>query len=341
MIVQGDALTELQKIDTESVDCCVTSPPYFKLRDYGVEGQIGLEETVEEYIEKLVAVFREVRRVLKKDGTLWVNIADSYAGSGKGAANYPENAAKYKQGTNKGLLGSGIDRTDAEGCKPKDLIGIPFLLAFALRADGWYWRQVDIWNKPNCMPESVKDRCTNSHEYILLFSKSARYYFDYQAIEEPCVGFNNDPPAGSKGTFRPNSRRRKGNRKTFRGGGTYTQYGSFNNYEPKENETHGNKPNETGMRRKRSVWNVSTVGSKYHHFATFPPKLVEPCILAGSKVGGIVLDPFAGTGTTGVVAVQHGREYVLIELSSENAAICHDRLESGQMSFNDITGGQQ
>ena len=204
MIVQGDALTELQKIDAESVDCCVTSPPYFKLRDYGVEGQIGLEETVEEYIEKLVAVFREVRRVLKKDGTLWVNIADSYAGSGKGAANYPENAAKYKQGTNKGLLGSGIDRTDAEGCKPKDLIGIPFLLAFALRADGWYWRQVDIWNKPNCMPESVKDRCTNSHEYILMFSKSARYYFDYQAIEEPCVGFNNDQPAGSKGTFRPN-----------------------------------------------------------------------------------------------------------------------------------------
>ncbi len=322
LILQGDALAELARLPCDSVDCCITSPPYYQLRDYGVVGQIGLEETVEEYINKLVAIFREVKRVLRPDGTLWVNISDSYAGSGKGASNYPENALKYKQGSNKGLLGTKLKPTPKEGCKAKDLLGVPWLLALALRDDGWYWRQVEIWEKPNCMPESVTDRCTNSHEYILLFSKSARYYFDYLAIEEPCVGNNNIPPAGSKGTLRPNSRRRNGNRKSFRGGGAYTSGKSFNNTAVENNETHGNVPNESGLRRKRSVWSVPIIGSKYHHFATFPPKLIIPCVLAGCRAGGIVLDPFAGTGTVGVVARENGRKYILIDLATSNVEIC-------------------
>ena len=326
-IIQGDAFTELKRLQSNSIDCCITSPPYYNLRDYGVVGQIGLESSVEEYIVKLVNVFREVRRILKSDGTLWVNISDSYAGSGKGSATYPENAKLYKQGTNKGLLGSGISATAAESCKAKDLIGIPFLLAFALRADGWYWRQVNIWEKPNCMPESVTDRCTNAHEYILLFSKSRHYYFDYKAIQEPCVGFDKSSPRGSVGTVRANSGRRKGNRKTFRGGGVYTQKGSFNNSAGKENESHGNTPNGTGLRRKRSVWSVATVGSRYCHFATFPPKLIEPCILAGCRENGIVLDCFAGSGTVGVVAKEHNRNYVLIELSADYVGICRERLQ--------------
>lgn len=298
-IICGDAATELKKFADNAFDCCVTSPPYYKLRDYGIAGQIGLEETVEEYITRLTAVFHEVYRVLKPDGTLWINIADCYLDKGK----------------------------QAENCKRKDLIGIPWLLAFALRADGWYWRQVEVWEKPNCMPESVRDRCTNAHEYILLFSKSWRYYFDYKAIQEPCVGFNNDPPAGSKGTLRPNSRRRKGNRTTFRGGGAYTRNKAFINDMTVQNVSHGNVPNETGLRRKRSVWRIATVGSKYTHYATFPPKLAEPCVLAGCRMGGAVLDPFAGTGTVGVVANKSGREYVLIDLLPANADICRERLQ--------------
>lgn len=326
-IITGSALDELRDLQDNSIDCCVTSPPYYKQRDYGVDGQIGLEETVEEYIERLTAVFHEVKRVIKPDGTLWLNIADCYAGSGKGGANYPDNAKQYKQGTNRGSVANKLPITNADNCKPKELIGIPFLLAFALRADGWYWRQTIVWEKPNAMPESVKDRCTTAHEYILLFSKSQHYHFDYKAIQEPCIGFNNDPVAGSKGTLRPNSRRRKGNRKTFRGGGAYTSSQSFVNDAAVENETHGNIPNDTGLRRKRSVWHVATVGSKYHHYATFPTKLIEPCILAGCKDGGTVLDPFAGTGTVGVVAKENGRDYVLIDISAENADICRERLQ--------------
>ncbi len=326
-IVTGDALTELRLIRDNSIDCCVTSPPYYKQRDYGVDGQIGLEETVKEYIERLTAVFHEVKRVLRSDGILWVNIADSYSGSGKGGANYPDNAKLYKQGTNRGTVANRLPIANADNCKKKDLIGIPWLLAFALRSDGWYWRQVLVWEKSNAMPESVKDRCTSAHEYILLFSKSKKYYFDYKAIQEPCVGFDKSSPRGSLGTLRPNAGRRKGNRKTFRGGGAYTSNQSFVNATAVENETHGNAPNESGLRRKRSVWHIATVGSKYHHFATFPPKLVEPCVLAGSRPGGTVLDPFAGTGTVGVVAKRNGRDYVLIDLSAENTAICRERLK--------------
>lgn len=334
MIIQGDALKELKQLQADSVDCCVTSPPYYQLRDYGADGQIGLESSVDEYIGKLVEVFREVRRVLKKDGTLWLNIADSYAGSGKGSANYPENAMNYKQGTNKGLLGSNIEPTKLNGCKTKDLLGIPWKLAFALRDDGWFLRQEIIWYKPNCMPESVKDRCTKSHESIFLLSKSKKYYFDWESIREPCVGFDNSPVAGSLGTLRPNTRRRKGNRKTFRGGGAYTENASFDNGTDKQNETHGNIENESGLRRKRSVWSVSTTGGGGEHYATFPQRLIEPCIIAGSRVGGVILDPFAGSGTTGVSAEKLDRNYILIELSEKNTAICRKRLKEDENETN-------
>lgn len=255
-IIQGDALEELQKIPPASVDCCVTSPPYYQLRDYGCAGQIGLEETVEEYIDKLVAVFREVRRVLKKDGTLWVNIADSYAGSGK-AKGQTTPFAKVQAG-NKGITVGHIGITPKCGCKAKDLLGVPWLLALALRSDGWYLRQDIIWQKPNTMPESVKDRCTKSHEYIFLLSKSKKYYFDWAAIQEPCVGFDKSSPRGSRGTFQPNAGRRKGNRKAFRGGGVYTASASFDNNAVGRNEVCGNAPNDKGLRRKRSVWTVAT-----------------------------------------------------------------------------------
>lgn len=326
-IINGDALEELKKLPTASVDCCVTSPPYYQLRDYGVEGQIGLEETIEEYIDKLVDVFREVRRVLKKDGTLWLNISDSYAGSTKGAARSAENAKKYKQGTNKGLLGSGLRATPLNGCKQKDLIGIPWLLALSLRNDGWYLRQDIIWQKPNPMPESVRDRCTKSHEYIFLLSKSRKYYFDWEAIQEPCVGFDKSSPRGSKGTFQPNAGRRTGNRKTFRGGGAYTNNAAFMNSTDVQNESYGNVPNESGLRRKRSVWTVATRGGSGQHYATYPKRLIEPCILAGCRVGGVVLDPFAGSGTTGIVAEENERGYILIELLESYVEICKERLK--------------
>ena len=298
MIICGDALTELKKLPDNSIDCCVTSPPYYNLRDYGSPGQIGLEPTLREYIEKLVAVFHEVKRVLRPSGTLWLNIADSYAGSTKGATR-DKNVYKYKQGTNKGLIGANIPPTPKNGCKAKDLLGVPWELAFALRADGWYLRQEIIWQKPNCMPESVKDRCTKSHETIFLFAKSKRYYFDWQAIQEPCIGFDRSCPRGSRGTLTPNAGRR---------------------------EEGAMRQNPSDLRRKRSVWTVSTIGSRENHFATFPPKLIEPCILAGAPVGGIVLDPFAGSGTVGLVAKQHNRGYVLIDISPDYMKIIKKKL---------------
>ena len=260
-IITGNAIEVLKELPDCSADCCITSPPYLGLRDYGVSGQLGLENSVEAYINRLTDIFREVRRVLKNDGTLWLNIGDSYVSS----------------------------NSEYSNCKRKDLIGAPWLLAFALRNDGWYLRQDIIWEKPNAMPESVKDRCTKSHEYIFLFSKQSKYYFDYEAIKEPAVGFNNIVPAGSKGTLRPNSRLRKGNSRTFRGGGVYTKGQSFNNSAEIMRESHGNNENMTGLRNKRSVWTVATQGYKEAHFATFPEKLIEPCVLAGSKEGGVVL----------------------------------------------------
>ncbi len=319
MIIVGDAIDVLRQMETESVDCCVTSPPYYNLRDYGVEGQIGLETTPEEYISKLVDVFREVRRVLKNSGTLWLNIGDSYAGSGKGKNDIRTD--------NKGNKGSKVNSSlqgnfrSAE-IKPKDLIGIPWLLAFALRADGWYLRQDIIWHKPNCMPESVRDRCTRSHEYIFLLSKSRKYYYDSEAIQENAVTSDRNPPRGSEGTMFPNKGRRKqddlGNRR----------YTGFN-----ERYFAQDAPLK---RNKRDVWSVSTCGYKGAHFAVFPEKLIEPCVLAGCPIGGTILDPFCGSGTVGVVAAKSERNFIGIELNPQYAEIAKKRAKEKCVLSTDI-----
>lgn len=302
MIIQGDSLTVLKTLPSDSVQCCVTSPPYYALRNYGVDGQIGLEETPEQYIDKLVSVFREVRRVLKKDGTLWVNIGDSYAGSGKGPSG---NIGKNHDERN--MTNSGIKQANVpSGCKPKDLIGIPWMLAFALRADGWYLRQDIIWSKPNPMPESVVDRCTRSHEYIFLLSKSRLYYYDSDSIKEPTV------------TYDENERDRDTTKLNNTPGRTRMGGLTHNDYE---------------MRNKRDVWNASTKPYSGAHFATFPEALIEPCILAGSKEGDTVLDVFNGAGTTGVVCMKHKREYIGIELNPEYVALSEKRLQDTEAEF--------
>lgn len=324
----GDALEVLKSMPTDSVDCCVTSPPYYGLRNYGAKGQIGLEPCVTDYINRLVDVFHEVRRVLKSTGSLWLNIGDCYAGSGKGAAVYPANAAKYKQGTNKGMLGKDdLTKVSFDFVKRKELVGVPWKLAFALSADGWFLRQDIIWNKPNCMPESVKDRCTKSHEYIFLLSKSPRYFFDAEAIAEPVAESSikryQQNIEAQKGSFRAVGKtngpikackpRYGGNKYTASPDKFYrTKSGSLYDFRPKRN--------------KRSVWTVSTQGYKGAHFATFPEKLIEPCILAGCPVGGVVLDPFIGTGTTAAVAKKHHRHFVGIEISPNNIQLARDRL---------------
>lgn len=297
-IFLGDALEQLQTLEPESVHTCVTSPPYYNLRDYGAVGQIGLEKTPDEYIAKLVNVFREVRRVLRPDGTLWVNIGDSYAT--RSGPNPPTNTRNAYGHTRK---------EPPPGYKYKDLMGIPWLLAFALRADGWYLRQDIIWHKTNAMPESVKDRCTKAHEYIFLLSKSAYYYFDAAAIREPC------------GT--------KGNARTFRGGGAYTGGRSFHNSACVERESHGNSTNNTRSRNKWSVWSIATGQFKAAHYATFPERLVEPCILAGCPEGGTVLDPFTGSGTTGVVAKRLRRNFVGVEINQEYWEMAMNRIAAG------------
>lgn len=288
-IINSDALDALRKLPDSCCRTCITSPPYYGLRDYGTDGQIGLENTPDQYIENLVKIFREVRRVLKDDGTLWVNIGDSYT--------------------------------------QKNLNGIPWLLAFALRSDGWYLRSDIIWQKPNAMPESVKDRPTRALEYIFLLSKSSRYYYDAEAVKEPAVGFYNAAPAGSAGTGKPNTRRR-GNSRTFRGGGAYTHDRAQHNSATVERESHGLAPNESGKRNRRSVWTIATRPYKGAHFATFPEELARPCILAGSRPGDTVLDPFAGSGTTGAVAEQEGRDFIGIEINPDYCEIIRQRLDA-------------
>ena len=297
VVLLGDAAIQLRTLEPESIHTCVTSPPYYNLRDYEAPGQIGMEETPEAFINKLLGIFREVRRVLRQDGTLLVNIGDSYAT--RSGAQPPTNT--------RNSVGHTAKRPPS-GYKYKDLIGIPWMLAFALRADGWYLRQDIIWNKTNCMPEAVKDRCTKSHEYIFLLSKSERYYFDAAAIREP---------SGSKG-----------NAKTFRGGGAYTNGQAFVNHAAATRESHGNAKNESGTRNMHDVWNVATAQFKGAHYATFPPKLIEPCILAGCPIGGTVLDPFAGSGTTGAVAKTLRRDFVGIEINPQYRKMAVERIAS-------------
>ena len=361
-ILQGDCLEVLRTLPDNLDDCCITSPPYYGLRDYGTgkwvggdpncphrrlskyspktitghhqeelignvgdaiyktvcplcgavreDKQIGLEETPEQYVQKLVDVFHEVKRVLKEDGTLWLNIGDSYCGSGSRGYNFTDkwtDASKI-QSSSKGTEDlSNLPKLtgNKNGIKNKDLIGIPWMLAFALRDDGWYLRQDIIWAKPNPMPESVKDRCTKSHEYVFLLSKSPNYYFDYKAIEEPATP--------------DNSVRDRDNTKL--------------NNTPGRTKMGGLTTNHYETKHKRDVWTVATQPVKEAHFATYPEMLVEPCLLAGSREGGVVLDPFFGSGTTGRVALRHGRGYIGIELNPEYIEIAKKRLNNVQIKF--------
>lgn len=370
ILINGDAQSILSKIQDNSVDCCVTSPPYYALRDYNtgrweggdpfcdhvanpnatktqgnkifnenrpsrekthvkgfykgvcpkcgairVDEQIGLEETPDEYIGRLVEVFREVKRVLKPTGTLWINIGDSYSGSGKGGANYPDSVVGSKQATNAGSTIKPLPVNVPNGTKPKDLIGIPWMLAFALRKDGWYLRQDIIWAKPNPMPESVTDRCTKSHEYIFMLTKAPQYYFDAESI------------------------------KTDAAEETATRYKySFFDHEKKHGASRVNDAiNTAGMKtydgkaNKRDVWFVPASGGYADenggHYATYNPKLIEPCIIAGCPNGGIVLDPFNGTGTTGVVAIKNNRKYAGIDLSEEYIQMATRRLEKESAQY--------
>jgi len=266
-IYQGDSLDILKTFPDESINCCVTSPPYWGLRNYQVEGQLGLEETPEEYVEKMVKVFREVKRVLKDDGTVWLNLGDSYGDE-------------------------------------KQLTGIPWRVAFALQADGWWLRQDIIWHKPNPMPESVTDRCTKSHEYIFLLTKSAKYYFDNDAIKEETL--TND-----------NSNRDRDNTRL--------------NNTPGRSKMNGLKTNDYETRNKRSVWTINTQPYKGAHFAVFPPKIPELCIKAGSKEGDTVLDPFFGSGTTGWVAQRLGRKWIGIELNLKYIEIAKKRFAQEEL----------
>ena len=292
----GDALELLDTFPDEYVNCCVTSPPYFGLRDYHVDGQIGLEETPELYVERLIEIFREVKRVLKKDGTLWLNLGDSYNGSGKGSV-FTEKS--QKQSTNSG---ANINKpTKISNLKPKDLIGIPWLVAFALRSDGWYLRQDIIWSKPNPMPESVTDRCTKSHEYIFLLSKSKKYYYNADSIKQQSVS-------------QDNSQRDRDNTKL--------------NQTPGRSKMKGLKTNHYTESNKRSVWHVATRPFSESHFAVYPQELIVDCIKAGCPENGIVLDPFAGTNTTGIVARKQNRNFISIELSSEYVRIAEKRTQN-------------
>jgi site-specific DNA-methyltransferase (cytosine-N4-specific) len=279
MIRQGDVRDVLPTLDAGSVQCVITSPPYWGLRDYGMEGQIGLEPTPDEYVQAIVEVFREVKRVLRDDGTLWLNLGDSYAGSGKGQMGDGTSAnINNKQSTNKGSSTGGLP-TDYGHMKPKDLVGIPWRVAFALQADGWYLRSDIVWAKGvsfcpdysgSVMPESVTDRPTKSHEYLFLLTKSARYYYDADAVRE-----------NNSGT----------------------------------------------VRNLRSVWTINPKPYTEAHFATFPTTLVEPCVKAGTKKGDTVLDPFTGSGTTGLVAGKMGREFIGIDLNADYIRLANDRIE--------------
>ena len=293
-IIVGDVRETLAEVEPRSIQTCITSPPYFGLRDYGHEGQIGLEQTREQYVAELVAVFRLVREALSDDGTLWLNLGDSYNGSGGSGGDY--SAGGLKEGQPK------FPGRDVAGLKPKDLIGMPWRVAFALQADGWYLRSDIIWHKPNPMPESVTDRPTKSHEYLFLLSKSARYYYDARSIAEPSL-------------FAGDVKRTNGNTGMDSG---------YDGHRTRDGFRRGVTVGET--RNKRDVWTIATKPFAGSHFAVMPEALVEPCILAGSKPGDTVLDPFAGSGTVGVVAKRFARSFIGCELNPEYAQMAEQRI---------------
>ncbi|EPR2785619.1 DNA-methyltransferase [Acinetobacter baumannii] len=337
-ILFGDCRALMKQMIEEGLKAqtCVTSPPYFGLRDYGVDGQLGLENTVDEYVQNMVEVFRLVRELLHEDGTLWLNLGDSYAGSGRGMTRTGLNDGKNPK--TKGLV---LPKQNAaqSNLKPKDLIGIPWKVAFALQADGWYLRQDIIWHKPNPMPESITDRCTKAHEYIFLFSKSCRYYFDHVAIKEPVaessikrLSQNLDQQHGStravmkhngpmKAVYSRSSRDSFKRKNSKRAAVIPNQAYGTHRSERSESEY------DLLTRNKRSVWQVSTKPYKGAHFATFPMDLIEPCVLAGSRVNDVVFDPFMGSGTTAAVALMHNRNYLGCELNPQYYELQQERFE--------------
>lgn len=337
-VLQGDALTKLRELPDESVQCCVTSPPYWGLRDYGtaewdggndgcdhkysvtspynevcgkcgakrIDSQLGLEKTPEEYVAKMVEIFREVRRVLRKDGTLWLNLGDTY-NSRLDGSHGGWNGDAYDKGKNPQKVDWRGPTNSWSGTikrlAPKNLVGIPWKIAFALQDDGWILRQDIIWAKPNPMPESVTDRCTKSHEYMFLLSKSSRYFYDAEAIKE-VAEYGRSEWSGNKTTE------------------TYALGTSDRNPARGSNTV---IPGDGGTRNKRSVWTVATAPYPDAHFATYPPDLIKPCVTAGTKHGDVVLDPFGGSGTTGMVAIELGRKAILIELNPKYAALIEQR----------------
>jgi DNA modification methylase len=401
-VLVGDAITQLTKLPDRSVQCCVTSPPYWGLRDYGTakweggddacehigneryyteqtaatcsgdafsdagtanaerlkkgrwrnngqcvhcgavktDAQLGLEKTPEAYVANMVQVFREVRRVLKDDGTCWINLGDSYSNigkwggssGGKKSTSALGNIPRVRRGADcdpkRGQRAIGQPMHFAAGLKPKDLVGIPWMVAFALRADGWYLRQDIIWSKPNPMPEPVRDRCTKAHEYIFLLSKGPRYYFDGEAIAEPVAASTvarlSQDIDGQAGSDRvPGKTNGTMKAKPPRFGGA--KYGDSTDDEHRTKSGNEYKDTGNGMRNKRSVWAVTTKPFRGAHFATFPPDLIRPCILAGTRKGDTVLDPFGGSGTTGMVALQLGRQATLIELNPDYVNLIEQR----------------
>ena len=385
-ILQGDVIEKLKEIETGTVQCVVTSPPYWGLRDYGtaawdggdencqhieprqvrgkntakqrsnnqgeggstwkicqhcgakrVDKQLGLEETPEEYVEKMVEVFRQIKRVLKHDGTVWLNLGDSYNGSGK-AGN--KNSEYYKKHTEFGKPAKNKDKigipTNVKGLKPKDLVGIPWRVAFALQADGWYLRQDIIWHKPNPMPESVQDRCTKSHEYIFLLTKSAKYFYDADAIKTPLkdesIARLLQDIDNQKGSDRV-PKKTNGPMKAV-GGKNWQSNMAGDGLKIKGHKGYFDKDGNPicGINaNKKSVWKINTKPYKEAHFAVFPPKLPELCIKAGSSEGDIVLDPFFGSGTTGWVAQRLGRKWIGIELNPEYIKIAERRFDQHEL----------
>lgn len=339
-ILQGDVRETLRALETGSVQTCVTSPPYFGLRDYGVSGQIGLEPTPAEYVEQMVAVFREVRRVLRDDGTLWLNLGDSYAANRTYQVPSTKGGPKHSDSQSAGGKGSVVP----DGLKPKDLIGIPWRVAFALQQDGWYLRQDIIWHKPNPMPESVRDRCTKAHEYVFLLSKSERYYWDAEAMQEPAVGGlpgntthkhtsayeAGDDRARTKAGLVAYAERQRSKRDSFKRDGSKRAEvipgQSVGTHRPDRPESEY----DVFTRNRRSVWTVATRPYKGAHFATFPPALIEPCILAGAPFNGLVLDPFTGSGTTAAVALQHGRRFIGCELNPDYIKLAEARIAAAE-----------
>ncbi len=312
-----DCLQGLKTLPDGYVNCCVTSPPYFGLRDYGVDGQIGLEETPDSYVQKLVDVFSEVKRVLKKDGTLWLNIGDSYSGSnGNGYKQTLQQTNGAYSSDENFQLSKKMNRN--AGCKPKDLLMIPAEVAIALRKNGWYLRQDIIWHKPNPMPESVTDRCTKSHEYIFLLSKSRSYYYDDKAIQEDSV----DPESFTGRRERNAPTMAKHDLKNLKNAGSIKENGKLTSGQFYE------------KRNKRSVWTVTTKPYAESHFATFPEDLIVDCIKAGCPENGIVLDPFMGAGTTALVASKLNRNYIGFELNPEYISIANKRLSNTLGLFN-------